>query len=102
MADPIAAITSSIRPITPVTPGAAGANASDGVGFADTLKNLIGEVNDAQKAADDASQAYATGKSTDVTATMIAVERASISFALMLQVRNRLLDAYQEIQRMQV
>jgi len=37
-----------------------------------------------------------------VTATMVAVERASISFALMLQVRNRLLDAYQEIQRMQV
>ena len=99
MADPIAAITSSIRPITPVTPGA---NAPEGVGFADTLKNLIGEVADAQKAADAASQAYATGQSTDVTATMIAVERASISFALMLQVRNRLLDAYQEIQRMQV
>lgn len=99
MADPISAISTSIRPIAPIAQGAA---APEGPAFADTLKNLIGEVVGSQRAADAAAQAYATGRTTDVTATMVAVERASISFALMLQIRNRLLDAYQEIQRMQV
>jgi flagellar hook-basal body complex protein FliE len=100
MADPIAAISTNVRPIAPIATG--GASAPEGPAFADTLKNLIGEVANTQKAAGDASQTYATGRTTDVTATMVAVERASISFALMLQVRNRLLDAYQEIQRIQV
>src|SRR5712691_7482152 len=99
MADPISAISTNIRPIAPV---ASGASAPEGPAFADTLKNLMGEVASTRKAADQASEAYATGRTTDVTATMVAVERASISFALMLQIRNRLLDAYQEIQRMQV
>jgi len=99
MADPISAISTSIRPIAPI---ATGAVAPEGPAFADTLKNLMTEVVGSQRAADTAAQAYATGRTTDVTATMVAVERASISFALMLQIRNRLLDAYQEIQRMQV
>jgi flagellar hook-basal body complex protein FliE len=99
MTDAIAPISSQIRPIAPLATGAA---TPGGSGFADTLKNLIGEVAKSRDAADQASQAYATGRTTDVTATMVAVERASITFALMLQVRNRLLDAYQEIQRMQV
>jgi len=99
MTDAIAPISSAIRPIAPLAVGAA---APAGPGFVDTLKNLIGEVAKSQDAAGQASQAYATGQTTDVTATMVAVERAPISFALMLQVRNRLLDAYSEIQRMQV
>jgi len=101
MTDAIAPISSQIRPVAPLATGA-GAAAADGPAFADTLKNLIGEVSKSADAADEASRAYATGRSTDVTATMVAVERSSITFALMLQIRNRLLDAYQEIQRMQV
>jgi flagellar hook-basal body complex protein FliE len=99
MADPIAAISSGIRPVTPV---AVPANGTEGPQFVETLKGLVGEVEQAQRAAEDAAKAYATGKSTDVTATMISMERASITLALMLQVRNRLLEAYQEIQRIQV
>jgi len=98
VADPIAPIDAAIRPIAP----AGGAGAAGGVRFADTLRDLVGEVEQAQKAAEEAARAYATGRSTDVTATMIAMERASITLALMLQVRNRLLEAYHEIQRMQV
>jgi len=101
MTDPIAPVSANLPAIAPVTAGA-GAAAPAGPGFVDTLKNLIGEVARTKDAADQASQAYAADRTTDVTATMVAVERASISFALMLQVRNRLLDAYQEIQRMQV
>src|ERR671936_2428984 len=99
MADAISAISAAIRLIAPVT----GATPTpDGPAFVDTLKNLLGEVNEAQKSAEEAARAYATGKTTDVTSTMISMERASITLALMLQIRNRLLDAYQDIQRIQV
>jgi flagellar hook-basal body complex protein FliE len=99
MADSIAPVVADFRPVAPVAPPS---GAPDGVRFVDTLKGLIGEVEQAQKAAEEAARAYATGRSTDVTATMITMERASITLALMLQVRSRLLEAYQEIQRMQV
>jgi flagellar hook-basal body complex protein FliE len=102
MADPIAAISGSIRPVTPIALPAGGVQGAQGPQFAETLKGMIGEVEQAQRAAEDAARAYATGKSTDVTATMVSMERASITLALMLQVRNRLLEAYQEIQRIQV
>lgn len=99
MADPIAAISANVRPIAPI--GSA-AEAPGGIRFVDTLKGLVGEVEQAQKAAEEAARAYATGRNTDVTSTMITMEHASITLQLMLQVRARLLDAYQEIQRMQV
>jgi flagellar hook-basal body complex protein FliE len=98
MTTPIGAISGSIPPIAPVP--ATGRTTAPG--FVDTLKGLVGEVEQAQKSAEEAARAYATGQTTDVTATMIAMERASITLALMLQVRTRLLEAYQEIQRMQV
>jgi len=99
MVDPIAAVSATIQPIAPI---AAPAAAPEGPRFVDTLKGLIGEVEQAQRTAEEAAQAYATGKATDVTATMVSMERASITLALMLQVRTRLLEAYQEIQRIQV
>jgi flagellar hook-basal body complex protein FliE len=99
MAEPIAAIAASVRPVAPVPLPAA---SPQGAQVLDTLKGLIGEVEGAQKSAEEAARSYATGQATDVTATMISMERASITLALMLQVRNRLLEAYQEIQRIQV
>jgi flagellar hook-basal body complex protein FliE len=99
MADPISPIAAgSIRPIAPVGVE----KPAEGPAFVDTLKNLVGEVDQAQRTAEEAARAYATGKTTDVTSTMLSMERASITLALMLQVRSRLLEAYQEIQRMQV
>jgi flagellar hook-basal body complex protein FliE len=99
MVDPIAGVSATIRPIASIATPAA---APEGARFVDTLKGMIGEVEQAQRSAEEAAQAYATGKATDVTATMISMERASITLALMLQVRSRLLEAYQEIQRIQV
>jgi flagellar hook-basal body complex protein FliE len=103
MADFIAPITpAAIRPIEPAGLRAAGAPAPAAENFADMLKGLVGEVRETQRAAETASQDFATGKTTDVASTMIAVERAQITLSLMLQVRTRLLEAYQEIQRMQM
>lgn len=79
-------------------PGAAGKTG----GFADVLQQSIGEVNQMQKKADAAITALATGEKVSLHETMIAMEQADVSFRLMMQVRNKIVEAYQEILRMQV
>lgn len=70
--------------------------------FLETLKESIDKVNELQKAADVAVKDLAIGKAGDIHKTMIAMEKADISFQLMMQVRNKLISAYEEIMRMQV
>ncbi|MCB0394104.1 MAG: flagellar hook-basal body complex protein FliE [Bdellovibrionales bacterium] len=72
------------------------------VGFADTLKSAILDVNKLQQEADFQMQKLATGKTQNVHETMIKAEKADIALRLMIQVRNKLIDAYQEIMKMQV
>jgi flagellar hook-basal body complex protein FliE len=73
-----------------------------GKSFADTLKDAVGSVNELQKASDKFSQNVATGKTDDVAGAMIAAERADIALRVMVQVRNKIIDAYQEVMKMQV
>ena len=97
MADPILPISATgIRPIEPVTVDRAAPGS-----FAETLKGMLGEVGRTQGEAEAASQDFVAGRTTDVASTMIAVERAAITLQLMLQIRARALEAYQEIQRIQ-
>lgn len=70
--------------------------------FADTLKEAIGNVNQLQKAADRAAQDLATGRTDNVADVMIASEKADVALKVMIQVRNKIIDAYQEIMKMQV
>jgi flagellar hook-basal body complex protein FliE len=70
--------------------------------FADVLKSSLDEVNKLQVKADAAANSLATGDQTSVQDTMIAMEQADLSFRFMMQVRNKIVDAYQEIMRMQV
>lgn len=70
--------------------------------FAETLKDSIKDVNDLQVGADKAIQELGAGKTTNIHETMILLEKADISFRLMMQVRNKLMEAYQEIMRTQV
>jgi flagellar hook-basal body complex protein FliE len=76
-------------------------NAS-GSSFADMLKESVSEINQSNKDADKLIADFATGKNTDIHNTMIAIEKADISFQLMMQIRNKLVAAYQEVYRMQV
>lgn len=71
-------------------------------GFANSLDKAINDVNALQVAADQKTEDLATGKSTNLHETMIAVEKADIALRLMVQVRNKMIDAYQEIMKMQV
>lgn len=69
--------------------------------FGEMLKEAISEVNQLSNAADSAIQQQLTaGESTDLHNTMIALEKADISFQLMMQIRNKIMRAYEEIMRM--
>ena len=70
--------------------------------FADTLKDAVQSVNQAQQESDFKMQEIATGKNHNIPEVMIAAEKADISLKLMVQVRNKIIEAYQEIMKMQV
>ncbi len=67
--------------------------------FARVLKEAIKEVNQLQLEADRAVHDLALGKA-DLHTTMIALEKAEISFRLMMQIRNKIIKAYEEVMRM--
>lgn len=87
-----------------VAPGGAlrAAPASAGAGFAEAFARALGEVNTLQLRAEESARALASGRAQDTVETVVSVEKASIAFQLALQMRNKLLEAYQEIMRMQV
>lgn len=70
--------------------------------FAQSLKDAVNEVNQLQKISDIKSQELATGKTQNISEVMIAAEKADISLRLMVQVRNKIIEAYQEMMKMQV
>jgi len=70
--------------------------------FMETLKESINQTNSIQLKADQAVADLATGKTHDLHQTMIAIEKADVSFQLMMQVRNKILSAYEEMTRMQI
>ena len=76
--------------------------AGGGVSFADTLKEAVNNVNQIHLDADKKAQELATGKTDDIAGVMIATEKADIALRVMVQVRNKIIDAYQEIMKMQV
>ncbi|MDI3280892.1 MAG: flagellar hook-basal body complex protein FliE [Bacillota bacterium] len=83
-------------------PGAAAQRGKEqGASFADLLKSALAEVNRLQQEAEEASLRLATGEA-ELHQVMIAAEKANISLQLTLAIRNKLLDAYHEIMRMQV
>ncbi len=70
-------------------------------GFSGMLQDAIVEVENAQAGADQRVQAMIAGDGEDLHSAMLAIEKASLSFELMMQVRNKVISAYQEISRMQ-
>lgn len=75
---------------------------SGGATFGNVLKQALNETNELSKAADAKIEELVAGRSKDLHGTMIALEKADVSLRLMMQLRNKMIDAYQEIMRMQV
>ncbi len=70
--------------------------------FGETLTRAMTDVNTLQAQAGDAVNRLISGEATDLHQVMIAVEKARTSFDLLMEIRNKAVDAYREIMRMQV
>jgi flagellar hook-basal body complex protein FliE len=70
--------------------------------FSQALRDSVAQVNEYQSQADMAIKELVAGRTKNIHETMLAIERADTSLKLMMQVRNKVLDAYREIMRMQV
>ncbi len=90
--------------VGPLREQAAGASSVSGKGgdFGDMVKGYLEQVNDLQGKADAAVRDLATGQLDNVHEVVVALSEADLSFRLMMQIRNRLVDAYNEIMKMQV
>jgi flagellar hook-basal body complex protein FliE len=70
--------------------------------FASMLGQMVSDVNSQQQVSAQAVSALQSGQNVPLHQAVIAMEEANVSFQLMVEVRNRLMDAYQEIMRMQI
>jgi flagellar hook-basal body complex protein FliE len=75
---------------------------ASGPAFKDVLLNSIREVNDAQQEADRAVEALFTGEAVNPAEVLTAVQKADLAFRMMMQIRNKLVAAYDEVKNIRV
>ena len=83
-------------------PSVGGGAEAKGTGFLDALAKTMESVNETQLQADHAIKDIVAGKSKNIHETMLSIQQAELSLKTMMQVRNKILEAYKEIIRMQV
>ncbi|MBK7293246.1 MAG: flagellar hook-basal body complex protein FliE [Holophagaceae bacterium] len=99
---------SQLSPLSPVSGtsksglGSATGGADGDLAFGDLLKQALQEVNQASAQAEDEARNLMTGESADMHTAMLAVQKADLSFQMMMAVRSKLIDAYREVMRMQM
>lgn len=89
-----------LLPIEPRIPSVSGP--SGGAGFADQLRRAVNEVGEVQQTRDDLFAAFMRGEPVDLAQVMAAAEEASISLEVLVEIRNKLQDAYRTIMSIQV
>jgi flagellar hook-basal body complex protein FliE len=92
---------SSLGSIASTASTAFAGTAAPAGGFASVLSSAVQQVDNLQAMAEQKVTGLLTGNGQDIHAATLAVERASLAFDLMLQVRNKVVSAYQEISRLQ-
>ena len=92
---------SSIQPIGPIEIGGA-APSSGSSEFGNILQGAIDQVEGASANANQSVQQFLSGDGEDLHTTVLAVQRANLEFDMLMQVRNKVVSAYQEIMRMQM
>jgi len=93
---------SHITPIALPEASAPASPASEPGAFQKVLEGTINSLESLNKTATDSAQKFLTGQNEELHSTILATQRASLAFDLGLQVRNKVVDAYQEVMRMQV
>jgi flagellar hook-basal body complex protein FliE len=103
---PIAGIQPPQRPITPLQMQAGKFERTDqssGIdGFANLLSKQVQNVNTMQTDANDMVHSMLTGGDVNEAEVLTAVQKADLAFRMLLQVRNKLIEAYREIQQIQI
>jgi len=96
----------SIPPIAGVTgitaPSQAAAATAPAQGFGSSIADALQAVSDAERVADANAADVATGGDTSIQELMVSMTKAQLSVDLLVQVRNKAIEAYQEVMRMQV
>lgn len=102
MSDPIQLLgaLSKVGGVAPTAPAAT--PAPGGKSFKSVLLESLDEVNRLQTQADEGVQKLLTGQADNVAEVMAAVNKAGVAFDLLMEIRNKLVDSYKEIQQMQV
>ena len=83
-------------------PAATGLGEGSAPPFADVLKQALQEVTDANTTSEQEARNLISGNSTDMHTAILAVQKADVSFQMMMAVRSKLVSAYQEVMRMQM
>ena len=91
---------SSIQPIAPIEIG--GLAPSGGSEFKNVLQGAIDQVELSHNDANQSVQNFLSGDGEDLHSTILAVQRAGLEFDMLMQVRNKVVSAYQEVMRMQM
>src|ERR1044071_5123474 len=100
---PISSIGGNLSPLSPKLPSTGGGAArSDAPDFCSALRDAVSAHGQLGAKADASSLALAKGDPVDIHEVMLNTEQASLGFSMALQVRNKLVDAYQEVMRMSV
>jgi flagellar hook-basal body complex protein FliE len=85
---------------------AKGANIDDGgeekLTFPQVFKEMVGNTNELQSKAQELAEKFVSGEVTDIHEVMVAAEEAGVALDLVMEIRNKLIDAYQELSRLQV
>jgi flagellar hook-basal body complex protein FliE len=90
----------SIQPVAPIDIG--GAAPASGGDFSNILQGAIAQVEGASNNANQSVQQFLSGDGEDLHSTVLSVQRASLEFDMLMQVRNKVVLAYQEVMRMQM
>lgn len=101
MADPLS--INGLGPVNPVGPAKLAKPATGaGEDFASMVKEQLQQVSRMQSEADENVQKLVTGQTQNITEVFTAARKAEVAFSLLMEIRNKLVDAYQEVKNMRV
>jgi flagellar hook-basal body complex protein FliE len=100
---------STLQPIAPIAPietltssSSSSSSATSGGSFSEILSGAIGEVEGARASANQSVERFLSGEGEDLHSTILASQRADLEFQMFMQVRNKVVSAYQEIMKLQM
>jgi flagellar hook-basal body complex protein FliE len=99
----IQSLTSGIAPVPlPPTPASSTAQTTEGASFKDYLLKSLDQVNSMQQQANTAIESMASGGDVNPAEVLTAVQKADLAFRLTMQIRNKLVQAYQDVQNIRI